>query len=743
MALKSPADSLPQEGEPSEPADSKKKRGEMMPDDELRTLIRKHLSEATDYRDTVLKPERDRLEAYWSGESTLDGDLKPRPGRSKFVSRDVRDTIMAVMPDLVEVFCGNDESMVIFQPVGVEDANAAKDATDYVNYLVRKHGGLRLFYPVLMDAMKNHIGVVKPWWDKSKRIEEKKYAGLYEDEFEALQVNDDPDVEIEVAEQIEREGTREVPQFGPDGSLLGMQEVPAKVIDCTIKTITTVGEIRMVAVPPEERLIAKSARDLETTKFWAHARQVPVGQLIEMGYDEDEVLALGGGDKFMTNEEAERREHAPVQSKEDESTDPMMREVPYAECYVRGDLDKSGVISLWHVCVGGSECIILSTPERADSLDVAEFQTVPIEHVATGKSYGDTVTDLQGLRTSLWRGMLDSLSQALFPMRAYDDKLVNGQDLLNDEPGALVRCRTNPQALIADFTTPFVGQAVLGILQFTDEVKENRVGTAGSARGLDPNALQSTTKVAADAVVSGDKKQIKLLARIIAEFGMKPLFKILLRLIVRNQKAPERIQLTNGEFVQFDPRGWNPDRDCIVNPALGEGTSVDEQKILSGILEIQEKLAAGGSPLTDDSKLYNTLAALIKLTRYKDASMFFIRPQPNQQTPPKPTPEMALAEAEKIKAMAERESAKEKHTNERISLLLKDDLERDKLAADIALRIADLVGKYGAQVHSAELDALIQQRISQERTYSELAARVQAAQTAAQPQPQPQGQPQQ
>lgn len=747
--MPSPSDRLYTETEEAKP--SERPAGGLS-EEELQSVIREHLVNAINYRDTVLSPDRRRVQSYFEGEETLDGDLIPRKGRSKYVSRDVSETINQIMPDLVDIFLSDDESVVEFVPTGPEDAAQAQAATRYVNYLVRRHGGLQLFWPVFMDALKNKVGIVRFWWDEAKSIEEAEYADLSPEQFAAITTPDpDEEVEIEVVERSERPTlvTQLVPSPDPMQPPQP-QQVPSVLIDCTVKrTKTQRGEIRMEAVPPEERLIDENARDLKSATFWGHARTVRVGDLIALGYDEDDVYDLGEGDAFLTDEEAERRENAGDRTIDDGEGDPSMRPVPYAEVYLRGDIKNEGAMSLWRICVGGIQAKILRPPQRVECMDVAEFLSQPIEHVATGKAFAENVVPLAGLRTSLWRGMLDSLSQSIFPQRGFQESLVNVNDLMNDEPGALVRCKAPPSQVVQEFVHPFTGSDVLGVLQYTDQVKENRTGVSRTSAGLDPNILQSTAKEAAAHTVSASQKQIKLLARIIAEYGMKPLFKGILRLIVKRQKHAEAVRLTNGEWEQFDPRGWNPDMDCVVRVGKGTATVQEQTEILNGLLAVQEKLIGAKSPLVDESKVYNTLDALVRLTPHRDASRFFNPPQAQQPGAPQqggqegPTPEMALAEAEKMKAATERKSAEEKNTNDRIKLLLEDDRERDKMEMEFEKAILVEMLKAGLTVNLEQTRARVQQQIARERNYSELAARVQAAQSPiGSPQPQ-QGAPQQ
>jgi len=83
----------------------------------------------------------------------FDGEMKDVPsedGRSKVVSRDVRGEIKKVLPSIVRIILGNDK-VVEYLPNAEGDEETARQATDYVNYLVfPESGGKTLFAMPLM-----------------------------------------------------------------------------------------------------------------------------------------------------------------------------------------------------------------------------------------------------------------------------------------------------------------------------------------------------------------------------------------------------------------------------------------------------------------------------------------------------------------------------------------------------------------------------------------------------------------
>jgi hypothetical protein len=129
---------------------------------------------------------------YYNGQ--MSKDMPAPEGRSQAVSSDVADTIEGMMPNLMEVFFGGDET-VIFEPVGPEDVKAAEQETDYVNKVFNQDNpGFMILYTFIKDALLSKVGVVKIFWEERKVEERETYTGLSEDEWVILQ--SDPDVEI-------------------------------------------------------------------------------------------------------------------------------------------------------------------------------------------------------------------------------------------------------------------------------------------------------------------------------------------------------------------------------------------------------------------------------------------------------------------------------------------------------------------------------------------------------------------
>jgi hypothetical protein len=211
----------------------------------------------------------------------------------------------------------------------------------------------------------------------------------------------------------------------------------------------------------------------------------------------------------------------------------MMRRVLYIEAYSRVDYDGDGIAELRKVCcMGGGYKVVRNLP--ASYIPFADFPCDPEPHTSPleAMSIFDITRDLQEIKSEILRNTLDSLAQSIHPRTAVVEGQVNIDDVLNNETGAIIRMRA--PGMVQPLTTPFVGQAAFPMMEYMDQIKEDRTGMSKAAMGLNADALQSSTKAAVAATISASQGRIELTARILAE-GMKKLFKGILFLVTTHQ----------------------------------------------------------------------------------------------------------------------------------------------------------------------------------------------------------------
>ncbi len=144
----------------------------------------------------------DAMDYYYSD---MTKDMPAPEGRSQAVSSDVSDTVEGIMPQLMEIFFGGDET-VTFDPVGPEDVKAAEQETDYINHVFgQTNPGFLIMYSFIKDALLSKTGTVKVWWEKKTIEEREQYFGITDDEFAMLMADEDVEI-VEHTEYKEGEG---------------------------------------------------------------------------------------------------------------------------------------------------------------------------------------------------------------------------------------------------------------------------------------------------------------------------------------------------------------------------------------------------------------------------------------------------------------------------------------------------------------------------------------------------------
>ena len=666
---------------------------DVMDEDELQGIVGKEIDDAIDFIDNWISPVRATATQYYRGEPFGDEE----EGRSQVVSMDVRDTVQAIMPSLMRIFHGS-ERTVEFAPNGPEDVASAEQATAYVNFIMnRDNDGFLVTHSAFKDALIRKVGIIKAYWDDQTKFETHDLSGI--DDAGLAAIAADPSAEIEV---VASEAMGE-PQMDP---MTGQLIPPPMMHSIRVTYVHPDGRVKIEAVPPEEFLISREAKSVDEADFVAHRRIVTVSELVAMGYEYDDVADLSSAhDDMNTNVERYTRNSA-LTNEMNERNDPAMKKVLYVESYIRVDYDNDGIAELRKICTAGDGKKILAN-EPCSVAPFATFCPDPEPHDFFGMSVADTVADIQRIKSSIMRNTLDSLAMSIHPRVAIVEGMVNVDDVMNTETGAIIRQRAAGQ--VQPMTMPFVGQAAFPVLQYMDEIKEARTGISKASAGLDAGALQSSTAAAVQATVSAAQQHIELIARIFAETGMKRLYKLILDLVTTHQDRERMVRLSNA-FVPIDPRVWNSSMDVVINVALGRGTDQERMMMLRQIGEMQkEAMSTMGAqnPLTDMSKLANTLKSMTELAGFKDASKFWNDPAQFQPPPDADKPDineqLIQVQIQQIQADIQKKAAELDLEMKKAQMV--DDRERDKLEADLYVKAEEMKAKYGTQLNVEQIRA--------------------------------------
>lgn len=664
--------------------------------------VRSLIEDAVDFEESNLAPVREVSQRYYYGlEPRLSGetldeitgdppiDDETDPGRSTVVSTDVRDTIMAILPSLMRIFMGSEHAVeyVSNDEQGVE---LAAQATDYVRLKLWHHNdGFLVLHGAFKDALTTKIGVVTWWTDETPKITEKTFSGVTQDQLGQIMT--------EGADMAPKIVSYDPPKMGKDG-------VPI-VDNVVIRFTKSRPQLKIMGVPPEEFRVNRGAKSVKTADLIGHECYVRVSEMVAKGFDEDFVRSLAG---TFNDWSAEKDLRNPGVA----TSFALHDYVKYGAFYVRADKDGDGINELRLIITLGENYEIVSD-EYADEPRFAVFCPDPTPHTLVGDSESDITMDMQRINTNLLRAGLDSLADAIFPRTAINELLTNVEDAMNDDIGGIIRTKGDPANSVMSITTPFVGQSAFDAFGMMSLVRQQRTGISEASKGVDPKALQSTTVMGVDAIVSGAQERIELIARVFAETGMKDLYRGVLKEITQYPNMGEVVKL-RGKWVQVDPSLYDPSMTVEVNPALGKGSDADRLAALMMVKETQTAIVGTyglGNPVVGVQELRNTVVDILELSNIRNTTRYFREVPPEvakavESAPKEPSPEMVMAQSamEDVRSKTAVKVAEIRQKDEKIALekdvaeanahiaavrvTVEDDFKRDKLNVDSFLALA-------------------------------------------------------
>ena len=667
------------------------KKPKKMTEDELASKLSQEIEQATGHMNSELSGQREDNMKYYLGEK-FGNEID---GRSEIVTTDVRDTVEYIMPSLMRIFTTH-QNVAEFEPQGPEDVEMAKQATDYVNYVFnRQNNGFKVLYDVFKVALISKTGIVKHYWEEKIEVSTEHYENLTEIEYQAVLAND----ELEVLQHTEK--MVQEAQLDENGMMVSPEIISH---DLKAKRTKTGGQVRVVSVPPEEFLISRRAVDIESAQFICHRVKKSVSDLILEGYDPKVVENMPSYSQSQAEYNEERLARF---SYDDDAIPPdegsgANRKIWLDECYTHIDFDGDGIAELRKITKGGNE--ILENIE----IDYIPFSTIcplPIPHKFYGMSVADTVKDIQLIKSTIVRNILDNMyltNNARYAVLAGQVEL---DDLLTSRPGGIVRMRA-PGA-VTPLPTPQISPDAFNMVRYLDQVREERSGVSKMTQGLNPDVLTShVTSGAISAATESAMQRTELIARIFAETGIKDVFRCIYQLVQRYEDR-EKMVFLNNRFVPIDPSKWKDKLNCTVNVGVGSGSQQSKMQTMSSIMNIMQGLVQNGGmgSLVTPQNIYNAVSEFMAQSGYKNSDMFVSNPQ--MMPPPQPPQPSIEEKVQQQKAQVELQKLQLQAKELEIETQIKAQelkLKQEESAINLALKNKDLeIKKSQLELNEQEL----------------------------------------
>jgi len=595
-----------------------------MPERELIAIINSELDDSIGNNSgndsQQLKDQRNNAMDYYFAKK-FGNEVK---GRSQVISHDVMDTIEWIMPSMMRVFSASEE-FATFVPESANDVDAAKQEMQYVNYVFDKDNrGFMILHDMVKDALLLKTGITKVWWNEAVEETTEDYTGLDPLGVQALFDTDDK-VEI-----IESEANKETGK-----------------IDVKIKRIKDDGRADIRVVAPENFIISKRAESIRDASLVGEYIRTSRAELKEQGFDKETIEKIPSSSEQEDDQERQAR-FAP--EGDDFSTSVTKRDrepIWIKEIYLKVDENNDGVSELLKVTLSENDLIL--DKEEVDNKPYASMSPIKIPHKFYGLSVADLVTDIQLIKSTLMRNILDNVYNLNNGRFVGLEGAFNLDDLLNSRPGGVVREKV-PNA-VRRLDTPPLPNGAFQMLDQMDAMLASRTGSTKFNQGLDANVLQNTTATAIAQQQSASQARIEMIVRIFAETGIKDLFILLHGTLRKNQRSQRVVELS-GSFVPVNPSQWRERKDMTVTVGLGRGDKDTRVQNLSLIGQVMQQVGQSAPGIVGPQNIYNAAVAMVKALGMKNDAEFFSNPSKQPPPEPKPSPEEIKAQIEQAKLQA-------------------------------------------------------------------------------------------
>lgn len=562
-------------------------------------------------------------------------------GRSQVVTSEVFDVVESITAEMMDVLTGADR-IVTFRPRGPEDEEAAEDETDACNAVFwERNPGFENLQTWVKAGLIEQVGYVRSGWSEIRDIEIEEFrdvpaeaVALYVMQREAEQ--DVESVELLMAEQ------------GEDGLVHFKAKVTRKQFIYDIDPL-----------PQDQVLITPRWRkqSLQDCPFVAIKDDTKTrSDLIAMGFHREDVDELCEGGDNDARFEAEDNT---------EQTD--SRKITIYETYVLWDIDGDGIDERLRCWVASDKGKLLrwddgsDASEEVDSVPVFAWTPILVPHRHAGRGVAEITDDIQRQNTVLMRSLFDSIYATIYPRPevATDGATPDTwADLARPDHGAPIRVKTS--GTIQWQKAPSILGDLLPVMGRMDGIKEERTGVSKLAQGLDKDTLNKTAAGQA-VLMSQSQKRIKLIARNMAEYGLKDLFVGMHRDLRKGNWPSVAYRRANG-WKEAVPQQWPARSDMAVSIGTGNGDRAEKQQTLMMVIDAQRELLAAGSMMVDEANLYASIDRLVRMGGFPTAAPFFLDPnsdeykqkaQEKAREPGEPDAMTLAAQAEMRKAEAE------------------------------------------------------------------------------------------
>ncbi len=663
-----------------------------MTDSDLLRAIESELEQAQD-DDEADDAAEEAADYFWARLPKASGTA----GRSKVVSTDVMDAVLATMAEIMPSIGA--QQLGQFQPLGPEDEAQADAESRVVNHVILGvGGGFMAFTQAIQDALLRRTGAVKVYWDERTEVT-----------YDSHQ-----DVPLPGAVQLlqpQREG-EQVALAGADYALDLMGGVPMDGSgSLLIKRTRTVRRPRVQAVPQDELIVNRDHTNLDydEARFVAHQRVMSASDLVALGIDRELVASLPSYDTDTTNTVRIARKRSEAES-EYETGDSSTKPILFTEAFYRIDRDGDGIAELRRVRLAGeSGSLTLIDDEPWDVQPFAVGAPYIAPFSASGISLYDRLRWIQDIKTDLVRKVLDAGTRNLTQRVGVLERMVNYNDLTTSVMGGAVRMKQAG----AVFPLPEVQlpPTSFNLLELADKMRREKGGAAIDT-AMQAQQVAHDTAHGLERTMTAIEQVNAMVARNFAETLISQVYRKMHRLLRKHWPGVIQSRI-GGQWRQQVPAHWPERDDVAVTIGMTTGERMRMAQVLGGVIgqQLQAMQMGQDGVLVGLPQLYNALIDFARASGLQAPEQYWVDPDSPQaqqaaQQKAQAAQQQAAAQAQAAQAQVqalqsiETIKAQARIADAQISAqvqMQKQDIDAELKYADLRLKLVDMNAKYDSE----------------------------------------------
>jgi hypothetical protein len=217
------------------------------------------------------------------------------------------------------------------------------------------------------------------------------------------------------------------------------------------------------------------------------------------------------------------------------------------------------------------------------------------------------------------------------------------------------------------------------VRQVLQETREERTGIDRVSQGLHPETLQSTSEIAIAGSMGAAQRKLEFVVRTVAEFGIKNIFRKLLREMIAmgSFEVPD----PNGAVMAVNAQAFDPSWSIRVKVGLGTGNKQERLQIMMQALQLNKEIIANYGPqnaVTSIQKTVRLIHAIGEMFPGLNFFDFYNSPEEAEQfmaqqgqQPQQQDPRMIEAQA-KVKDIEEKRQKGFQEADQRMQLKIQD-----------------------------------------------------------------------